>query len=338
VGGAGVNAVSRLIDVGLSATRCVAVDTSGQTLARAAGADRLMLAAVTRGLGTGGDGRLGLAAARDAEARLGSLIGGAEVVLVVAGLAGGTGGGAAPEVARVARRLGALTLGFGILPFAFEGRARAAAAGQARQAFAAACDTLVLLDNARALAVAGAAVPLDVALRVGDDVVRQAVQALTGLVGEAGWLPVDLATLRALLTDAGHGCLSLGLGRGEQPALAAMRAALASPLADMAALAVARAALVQVTGGPELAVADVAAAVGVLRRRVGRDCELVVGAASDPLLCGAAQVTLLGAGVPAAALERPDGLPGPCRRPVVPARDAVPAGPVALGMPARQAV
>ena len=309
VGGAGINAVTRLGDVGLPRVRFIAVDTSAQTLARAGGADRVLLAAPTGGHGTGGDAALGAAAAERAVDRLDATLGGIDLAFVVAGLAGGTGGGAAPVVARAACAAGAMTVGFGITPFAFEARRRVLAAERALAPFADACDTTVLLDNQRAQALAGGRVTLDVALRVADDVLRQAVQGLSAMIGGQGWIHVDWPLVRAMLAQAGDGCLALGLGRGHTPAQAAMRAALASPLADMRALAHARAVLVQVAGGPDLALHDTAEALDTLRRRLGPDCELVVGAGHDPTLAGSAQVVILGTGL-ADSRRRPVAWPG----------------------------
>lgn len=307
VGGAGVNAVSRLADVNVPGVRLVAADTSAQTLRRAAGTTRVLLGSAARGLGTGGRQALGAAAAADAEASLREVLAGADLAFVVAGLAGGTGGGAAPAIAQMARQAGASTIGLGILPFGFEARVRRDAAVTARRALAGACDALVLLDNTRAARLAGDSVPLDVALRVADDVLRQAVQGLSDLVGGRGWIGVDLSHVQSVLADTGYGCLSLGVARGETPARSALEAALASPLADMCALNRARAVLVQVTGGGDLGVRDVADAIDALRARLAPGCHLVVGVGHEPVLAGAAQVTVLGTGVPeAAALGVPD--------------------------------
>lgn len=300
VGGAGVNAASRLLDLGLAGVRFVALDTSAQTVARAPQASQLVLTAVTRGLGTGGEPRLGAAAVLAEASAVRDAVGGAPAVLVVAGLAGGTGGGAGPEVARLARKHGSFTIGFGIRPFGFEAQSRQAAARRAEDALRSACDCTVILDNERALALAGPNLPLDVALRVADDGLRQAVQGLGALLTDSGWIRVDLAHVQGLLSGSVQPCLALGVARGPYPARAAMAAALASPFTDRAALARARAVLVQVTGGSDLAIRDTASAVEWLRQQIPSSCEVVVGAGWDPALAGAAQVLLLGATVPPA--------------------------------------
>lgn len=303
VGGAGVNAVAHLRDVGLPGVRFVAADTSAPTLARAAGVAGIRLGRTPGGHGTGGDRGLGAAAARLAEPEVRAALGSADLAFIVAGLAGGTGGGAAPEVARAARRAGAVVVGFGIAPFGFEARRRAEAAEDALVDFREACDTTIVLDNRRAQALAGDRVTLDVALRLADDVVRQAVHGLGAMVSGQGWINVDLPMVRAALASGGDGCLALGLGRGADPALAAMRAALASPLADMAALARARSVLVEVTGGSDLALADAADAMDLLQGRLAPGCRVAAGAGYDPSLAGAAQVVILANGVGAAARD-----------------------------------
>ncbi len=304
VGGAGINAVVRLRDLGLAQARLIAVDTSAQTLARAGDLPHVLLGDAAGGHGTGGRAGLGAAAAAAAVDRLASALAGLDLACVVAGLAGGTGGGAAPAVARLARAAGAVVVGFGILPFAFESGRRAAAAEAALADLRAACDTCVTLDNRRAQEVAGGSVPLDVALRVADDVIRQAVQGLGEMIGGRGWIDVDWPVLRALLRRGGPACLALGLGRGASPARAAMRAALASPLADMRALAQAREVLVHVAGGADLVLCDTAEALDELGACLRADARMVVGAGCDPRLAGVAQVMLLGAGLPEGRRER----------------------------------
>lgn len=300
VGGAGVNAAVRLRDLAPEGLRFLAVDTSAQTLARAEGMLRLLLESGTGGHGSGGDAARAAAAAQAASEMLDEALAGVDLAFVVAGLAGGTGGGAAPEIARRLRAKGAVALGLGIQPFAFETGRREELAAQALEQLEAACHTTVALDNCRAQALAGGRLSFEVALRLADDILRQAVQGLSEMLGGQGWINVDWPTLRPLLLGGRGARLALGLGRGGAPAQAAMRAALASPLADMEALGRASAVLVQVTGDARLAVRDTAEAVALLRTRLAPDCSLVVGAAQDPRLSGAAEVVLLGTGLDAA--------------------------------------
>jgi cell division protein FtsZ len=295
VGGAGVNAVARLQDVGLDGVRFAVVDTSTRALRRAGAAQAVPLPACG-GLGTGGDPEAGARAARAAATAISAAVAGADLTFLVCGLSGGTGGGAGPEVARIAAGSGGVVIGFGFTPFDFEAARAAALAGQARARLAAACTATVVLDNRRAMALAGAAVPADVALRVADDVLRQAVTGLTDLVTRSGPIDADLATVREVLARGGECCLALGVGRGPAAATRAMRAALRSPLADMDALGRAPAVLAQVTGGADLRVGDTAQALELLRARLAADAFLVVGTGLDDTLQAAAQVTLLATG------------------------------------------
>ncbi|MCB0218038.1 MAG: hypothetical protein KDH92_15450 [Chloroflexi bacterium] len=315
VGGAGLGALRRLRESGLEGLRFVVADTSRQSLAQAGDAHRVLLDGGSRGLGSGGDPLLGRAAAvAGAEAVL-AACGQPDLVLLAAGLAGGTGGGGAPELARRLRASGVRVLGFGIMPFRFESHRRAAAAERALAELRAACDTTLTLDNDRVLAVTGAALPLDISLRVADEVLRQAAVGLYGLTRRQGWLNVDLSLLYGLLEGGGDACLALGIGRGEAPAQGAMHAAMASPLSNMAALAHARAVLAQIVGG-DLELGDTEDAIALLRQRLPSDCRIVTGAAPDPNLKGAAQVLLLGVGLagparmPLSWRRQPEGLEG----------------------------
>ncbi len=350
VGGAGVNTVARLADTPVPGVGLLAVDTSAQTIlrvgaldptARSGGsraeiartthaqvsdvspilADRptgalssILLARGTRGLGAGGDASKAAEAARADTAAISEALRGAGIVFVVAGLAGGTGGGAAPIVAQLAREAGAVTLGFGILPFAFETKRRHAAASIARAALSNACHTTVDLDNERAVDLAGSALWLEAALRVADDAVRQAVAGLSALIGVGGWIDVDVARALEILRMQGEGCVALGSARvddgegtSDRPALSALRMALDSPFGGMCRLSKARAAMLQVCGGPELAIADVADAADIVKRRLPVGSELFVGASSLPSLRGVARVTLLGTGIGSAQSGRWSG-------------------------------
>lgn len=314
VGGAGVGAVLRLRDAAPEGLRFVALDTSAQVLQQARARalsdaslpplDTVLLAAGTAGLGTGGDTDLAAEAAREAAAAILRAVGAAEVVLLAGGLAGGTGGGATPPVARLLRDAGRVVIGFGIMPFGFESPRRQRRAEQALGQLRAACDTTLAMDNERLLSLSETPVTLDLALRVADDVIRQTAAGLVALAGCEGWLRLDLPTAGDLLVAGGDACLALGLGRGPQPAGRAMRAALASPLTDMRALSQARAVLVQVAGDDDLCLHDVADAVAILQALLPVTCQVTAGVALDPTLGKAAQVMLLGLGLPGPVRHR----------------------------------
>ncbi len=293
VGGAGVNSIARLLDVGQPGVRYLAIDSSAQTLERVPSALRIAIGVDGRHLGAGGDPQRGRAAALAHERLIAEALDHSDVVLVVAGMAGGTGGGAAPEVARLARLSGAATLSFGLMPFAWEGRRRQSLATEAAKRLEVMSDTFVPVVNDRTVALTGRLVPMDVALRVGDDSIRQAVQGVSELLGDRAWLPVDRAALHSLLTQGGRGCVAVGIGRGSAAGRRAVEAVLSSPLIEPAAWRQARAAIVRVSGGPELTVADVAEIVGRLRSALAPDCELVVGAGLDAALRRAVGLTVI---------------------------------------------
>ncbi len=293
VGGAGVNAIQRLLDVDQPGVRYLAVDTSAQSLASVPAAVRLAIGVDERRLGAGGDPQLGRAAALAHAGRISEALAGSQVVLVVAGMGGGTGGGAGPEVARLARSLGAATVAFGLMPFAWEGRKRQALAQAAAKRLQVMSDTFVAVANDRTVALTGRLVPLDIALRIGDDSIRQAVQGLAEMLSGRAWIPVDRAALQAHLSDGGQGCIAVGIGRGADAGRRAVDAVLNSPLVEPTAWRQARAAIVRVSGGPELTVTAVADMVDRLRRAVAADCELVVGAGLDPALRQAVQLTVI---------------------------------------------
>ncbi len=312
VGGAGVNSVAHLHDSGLPGVTLVAIDSSNQSLARLstsrhASVQRVLLASRTRGLGAGRDAVMGALAARaDSDAILAAL-GQPDIVFLVAGVAGGTGGGASPVIAALAKETGALVVGCAVLPFGFEPPRRHEAAAVARAALAEACDAWLVLDNRKAVDVAGKAIGLDGALRVADDVLRQAVQGLAEMVGDQGTIDVDLPAVRAVLTGAGRACVALGAccrrRSSAWPARDAMRAALESPLCDMRGLAHAKGVLLQISGGVGLCIDDAAAAVALLETRVPATCRVLVGVACREGLGGSAQVMLLGTGLCTSAVS-----------------------------------
>ena len=297
IGGAGLNALSRLEDAGLSRLRMLGIDTSAQALARLGKSGRVLLDHGTRGLGCGGDEAQGKQAALAARRQLETALSGIDVAFIVAGMAGGTGAGVSSMVARTLKRSGAVTVGFGVMPFRFESKARHQRAERALGKLRRSCDTTITLDNDRLLACAGETASLDVALRVGDEVIRQTCAALVDLTGRPGWINLDLPLVRDLLLGGGDGCVASGIGRGSRPAQRALRAALASPLSNMDALSHARSVMVQITGGHDLELQDTAETVSILEERLPKDCVVHAGAALDPTLKGAAQVMVFGVGL-----------------------------------------
>lgn len=310
VGGAGLATLAWLAEAGgvdadlIAVDRCpVALAAFTDAVAPLAGASAMGAAAApcaARAVRLAPPGRDMAAAVAAVADELDAALAGADVVFVVAGLSGATGGGAAPAVASAARRHGALVVAFALAPFPFEPPAHHARAAAADDALQAACDARVTVDGDLALDAVGADLPLEWAAAAGREVVRRAVVGLTGFADRGGCLAVGCADLRALLEGGGPACFVVGGADGQAPgtagpADAAIAAALACPLADRAALAAARRVLVQLTGGPDLTLADIDAALARLGAALDPGCAVHVGVVADALLPGTARATLIGA-------------------------------------------
>ncbi len=294
VGGGGSNAVDRMIQFGLEGIEFIAANTDLQALERSEAPTHIQLGPLcTAGLGAGGSPERGLEAAQESRKAIGMALAGADVVFVAAGMGGGTGTGAAPVIAEIARSMGALTVAVATRPFTWEGlrRMRAAEYGIARLHEAA--DTVIIVSNDRLANLVERTMTLDVALRVGDDVLRQAIQGISELITHPGLINVDLADLRALLTSAGSGLLAIGQGRGPDAAISAARAALASPLVDPLDVQGAGAVLVNLTCGPDLPILEAQAAVDVIASAARPDADIRFGILIDPRLLGRVQITLV---------------------------------------------
>ncbi len=294
VGGGGGNAVDRMIQFGLGGVDFIAANTDCQALERSEAPTHLHLGPLaTAGLGCGGDPARGEAAAEESRKDIGRALAGADVVFVAAGMGGGTGTGAAPIIAEVARSMGALTIAVVTRPFLWEGARRQRAAEQGIARLREASDTVIIVSNDRLAHLADRNLTLDMALRVGDDVLRQAIQGISELITLPGLINLDLADLRALLSDAGSGLLAIGQGRGPDAAVAAARAALSSPLVDPIAVSGAGAVLVNITCGPDLPILEAQAAVDVIAAAARPDADIRFGILIDPRLAGKAQVMLV---------------------------------------------
>ena len=327
VGGAGVNTVCRLIDAELKGLQYLAIDTSAQGLNRLPAkckAHRLLLDAA-RGFGCGGDLEMGREAAAQAQDEIQSHLGEVDLVFLVGGLAGGTGGGSMPKIAHDLRASGAVVIAFGIMPFHFESKSRLAAAETALAELRQTCNTCITLDNERILGQGAESASFDIAMRIADENIRQTVHGLLSASRKQGWIPLDLPILRDVLSQGADALIAQGFGystpesrpyadrdgaESDAPPTAAqnaMQSALASPLANMSALRNASRVVVSFVGGRDLSPWDVDAALAALQSHLPRDAELVVGASLDPALKGAAQVMLLGLGLAGPARMKNSG-------------------------------
>ena len=304
VGGAGGNAVDRLLEFGLDGVEYVAANTDAQALQRCQAPTKILLGRrSTRGMGTGGDASAGAQAARESIALLTEALQGADLVFLAGGMGGGTGSGAIPVIAELVRSLDSLALAIVTTPFSWEGhpRQRVATAGIVQlQRF---CDTLVVVPNDKLLQFATPTLSLDVALRAADDVLRQAVQGLTELVSRPGIIQVDFSAVQALFRKPGGALLTVGSGKGDHKVTDALHMALQHPLHDAAALDQATGVLAHFSGGSDLTLHEINDAISELRAAAHPRAELVWGTSHDDQLAGRAQVILMATGVGGHSLQ-----------------------------------
>src|SRR5665213_1071495 len=252
VGGAGVNAVNRMIESGLRGVEFVAVNTDAQALLMSEADIKLDIGRqLTRGLGAGSDPLVGQAAAEEHLEEIEEVLKGADMVFITAGKGGGTGTGAAPVIAEVAKNLGALTIGVVTRPFAFEGRRRSVQADAGIQALKEKVDTLIVIPNERLLTLADATTTMVDAFRMADDVLLHGVQGITDLINLPGLINTDFADVKTVMYDAGSAIMGIGLASGEGRALNAARHAITSPLLE-ASIDGARGVLLNIAGGSGL--------------------------------------------------------------------------------------
>lgn len=303
VGGGGCNAVDRMIDQQLSGVEFVGVNTDQQALARCQAPVRLRIGdKLTKGLGVGGDPEKGHRAAEESRDEVLEVVKGAEMVFITAGMGGGTGTGASPLVAEVARETGALTVGVVTKPFSFEGAKRRAQAEEGVNELRARVDTLIAIPNDRLLEVCGPDVTVEEAFRLADDVLLQAIQGISELITLPGEINLDFADVRRIMKDAGPALLAIGRGSGQDRAAEAARAAVASPLLDVS-IEGATGVLFNVTGSRNLGLHELHAAAQVISETVSPDADIIFGTAVDPTLGDEVKVTVIATGFPVS--ERP---------------------------------
>ncbi len=307
IGGAGSNAVDRMIQVGIPEVDFVAVNTDAQALARSEASHRVVLGeGFTKGLGAGGDPQIGAEAAERSKDQLSGAVAGADLVFVAAGMGGGTGTGASPVVARVAREHGALTIAVVTQPFAFEGSRRQAVAEEGIRCLQEEADTLVVVSNDRLLEVVNERISLDIAFRVADEVLRQGIQGISELVTEPGLINVDFADVRSIMGGGGGALISVGHGEGAAKAESAAKMALGSPLLGIESIHGSDGLLVNLTGGDDLTLAEIDAAMKLIAGSTMPQAEIIFGVVIDPKMEDRVQITLIATGV---GVDEPKALP-----------------------------
>jgi len=303
LGGGGSNAVNRMIELGIDGIEFIAANTDAQALAQSLAPVRLQLGPqLTRGLGAGGDPEMGEAAAKESRDEIKEVLNGADLVFLAAGMGGGTGTGAIPVAAEVARATGALTIAIVTTPFLFEGnqRPKNAEAGLAR--LRPNVDTLINVPNERLLQLLGKNMKFEFALRVADEVLRQGVQGIAELVSKAGLINVDFAHIRSLMECAGGAMMAIGNGKGDHKAVEAVRQALRMPLLDIRSIDAACGVLVHFTGGEDLGLHEISQAAEEVNRAAPH-ADVIFGATLDPMFKGRAQVILIATGMASQPLK-----------------------------------
>jgi len=307
IGGAGSNAVDRMIQVGIPGVDFVAANTDAQALARSEACSKIVLGEdFTRGLGAGGDPIVGAEAAERSREALSKALRRADMVFIAAGMGGGTGTGAAPVVARIAREQDALTIAVVTRPFTFEGGRREAIAEDGINHLQEVVDTLVVVSNDRLLKVVNERVSLDVAFRIADEVLRQGIQGISELVTRPGLINLDFADVKSIMRGAGGALVSIGYGEGKDKALEAARIAVGSPLLDIESVKGTDGLLVNLTGGEDLTLAEVDQAMQMISRSALPRAEIIFGAVIDPKMENRVQITLIATGL---GVERIAALP-----------------------------
>ena len=297
-GGGGCNAVNRMIGEEMAGVQFVGINTDAQALARCEAPVRVRIGEkLTKGLGVGGDPEKGLRAAEESRDEILDAVRGAEMVFITAGMGGGTGTGASPVVAEVAREAGALTVGVVTKPFTFEGEKRRQQAEEGIMLLRQRVDTLIVIPNDRLLDISGPEVTVEEAFRTADDVLRQGIEGISELITLPGEINLDFADVRRIMQDAGPALLAIGRASGEDRAAVAARAAISSPLLDVS-IEGATGVLFNVTGSRNLALHELNAAAQVIAEVVASDAEIIFGTAIDASLGDEVKVTVIATGFP----------------------------------------
>jgi cell division protein FtsZ len=296
VGGAGVNAVNRMVEAQVEGVEFIAVNTDLQSLQQSRADVTLHIGGeVTRGLGSGSNPTLGRQAAMDEYDRIKALLKGSDMVFITAGAGGGTGTGAAPVVARIAHEIGSLTVGIVTKPFGFEGSRRGEQAEVGIQELSDEVDTLIVVPNARLLTVLDKQTSMVDAFRVADDVLRQGVQGISDLITLPGLINLDFADVRTIMSEAGTALLGIGMGAGETRALDAAQHAVESPLLETKVEG-ARSILLSITGGRDLSLFEVNEAAKAVAEAAHPDANIIFGAMVDEKIQNEVWVTVVATG------------------------------------------
>jgi cell division protein FtsZ len=305
VGGGGGNAVNRMIEEKLGGVEFISVNTDSQALTTSK-SDVQIGRKLTRGLGAGARPEIGRQAVEENRDEVAEAVQGADMVFVTCGMGGGTGTGAGPIVAQLARESGALTVAIVTKPFLFEGRRRLKQAEDGIAEMRKNVDTMIVVPNERLLAVVGKGIPFQDALKKADEVLLHATQGIASLITSTGIINVDFADVRTVMQNGGAALLGTGIGRGDNRALEAAQQAISSPLLDNVSIAGATGVLINIIGGDDLTLGETTQINDIIHDAVGDDAEIIFGAVNDAAMHGEVRVTVIATGFDRAlAAEQP---------------------------------
>jgi len=314
VGGSGGNAVNTMIHFGLEGVEFISVNTDAQALNTNAAAVKVPIGAnLTRGLGAGADPERGRKAALEDVNRLKESLEGADMVFITAGMGGGTGTGAAPIIAQIAREIGALTVGVVTKPFVFEGRKRARQAEMGIAALNDHVDTLITIPNEKLITLADEELTFMEAFRKADEVLFQAVKGISDLITQDGIVNVDFADVRTVMSNMGRSLMGTGCAKGEGRARLAAEHAITSPLLDNISVEGATGVLINVVGGPEMKMKEIQEAATLIQEQAHEDANIIFGASIDETMGDAIKVTVIATGFDQASDEIPVEVAAPAR-------------------------
>jgi cell division protein FtsZ len=342
VGGAGGNAVNRMIDESVEGVEFISLNTDAQALKGSRAQITMQIGKkLTRGLGAGARPEIGRQAVAESSDDIRRTLEGADLVFVAAGMGGGTGTGAAPMVAEIAREMGALTIGIVTRPFSFEGKKREQQAQQGLAELRRAVDTLIVVPNDRILAVVPKGTTFKDALKKADEVLLHATQGISDLIRVSGEVNVDFADVRTIMACRGAALMGSGFGEGENRAQEAAQEAISSPLLDSISIRGAKGVLLNITGGMDLAIDEVTQISTLIQKEAGEDAEIIFGAVHDPAMSGKVRVTVIATGFEVgeqAKVIRPDfrRAAAPQQQPVARPQQTVRPQAAPVPQPARQ--
>jgi len=304
VGGGGCNAVNRMITEGIQGVEFVAINTDAQALLLAKASVKVRIGdKLTRGLGAGGNPEVGRKSAEETAEELYTVLKGADMVFVTAGLGGGTGTGAAPIVAQIAKECGALTIGVVTRPFTFEGARRMQSAEAGMDMLKEHADTLIVIPNDRLLQIVDKKASLSDAFRMADDVLRQGIQGISELITVPGLINLDFADVKAIMSEGGAALMAVGHAEGDDRARLAAEQAISSQLLDIT-IDGARGVLFNVTGGPNMTLFEVNQAAAIIRETAHPDVNMIFGAVIDPNMGDEIRITVIATGFERASMPR----------------------------------